>query len=289
MCARACIGWRCRCTGDSLLSRAAHELSPRADELIHDVEQCLRREVPEPHPAPTGTRTCSSPRRSRPGRRWPATALALQRSLLPRSTPAQSAVEVACRYQPAATQLGVGGDWYDIIPLSGARVALVVGDVVGHGIHAAATMGRLRTAVRTLARHRPAARRTPHPPGRMVTEELSDTQRGEVHTGDVTPGWRTAKPQPAASGCAVSGRSPASPAGRGRGQGSARPPADGLAPTAFRRPRGLAQPVLGSTEVGQWLPGHLVGVVRRDAEHEQDHLGQVRGGLVPVEIGAGQP
>ncbi|MGW1887532.1 ATP-binding SpoIIE family protein phosphatase [Streptomyces sp. NPDC001970] len=80
-----------------------------------------------------------------------ATALALQRSLLPRSTPALSALEVACRYLPAAAQLGVGGDWYDVIPLSGARVALVVGDVVGHGIHAAATMGRLRTAVRTLA------------------------------------------------------------------------------------------------------------------------------------------
>ncbi|MHA5054899.1 ATP-binding SpoIIE family protein phosphatase [Streptomyces sp. SD15] len=80
-----------------------------------------------------------------------ATALTLQRSLLPRSTPALSAVEVACRYLPAAAQLGVGGDWYDVIPLSGARVALVVGDVVGHGIHAAATMGRLRTAVRTLA------------------------------------------------------------------------------------------------------------------------------------------
>ncbi|MFB7312625.1 SpoIIE family protein phosphatase [Streptomyces sp. NPDC056192] len=80
-----------------------------------------------------------------------ATALALQRSLLPRSTPAQSAVEVACRYLPAAAELGVGGDWYDVIQLSGARVALVVGDVVGHGIHAAATMGRLRTAVRTLA------------------------------------------------------------------------------------------------------------------------------------------
>ncbi|MFE2970511.1 PP2C family protein-serine/threonine phosphatase, partial [Streptomyces sp. NPDC059340] len=60
------------------------------------------------------------------------TALTLQRSLLPRSTPVQSAVEVACRYLPAATQLGVGGDWYDVLPLSGARVALVVGDVVGH-------------------------------------------------------------------------------------------------------------------------------------------------------------
>ncbi|MFG2786495.1 SpoIIE family protein phosphatase [Streptomyces sp. NPDC048419] len=73
------------------------------------------------------------------------TALALQRSLLPKGRPEQSAVEVACRYLPA--QAGVGGDWFDVIPLSGARVALVVGDVVGHGLHAAATMGRLRTAV----------------------------------------------------------------------------------------------------------------------------------------------
>ncbi|WP_128092417.1 PP2C family protein-serine/threonine phosphatase, partial [Streptomyces resistomycificus] len=80
-----------------------------------------------------------------------ATALALQRSLLPSRTPAQSAVEVAYRYLPAGDRVGVGGAWYDVIPLSGARVALVVGDVVGHGIHAAATMGRLRTAVRTLA------------------------------------------------------------------------------------------------------------------------------------------
>ncbi len=52
---------------------------------------------------------------------------------------------MAYRYLPA--QAGVGGDWFDVIPLSGARVALVVGDVVGHGLHAAATMGRLRTAV----------------------------------------------------------------------------------------------------------------------------------------------
>ncbi|MFE1326592.1 SpoIIE family protein phosphatase [Streptomyces sp. NPDC058735] len=72
-------------------------------------------------------------------------ALALQRSLLPRGLPAQHAVEAAHRYLPARS--GVGGDWFDVIPLSGARVALVVGDVVGHGLHAAATMGRLRTAV----------------------------------------------------------------------------------------------------------------------------------------------
>ncbi|MFF8844172.1 SpoIIE family protein phosphatase [Streptomyces sp. NPDC015127] len=69
----------------------------------------------------------------------------LQRSLLPHVLPSQSAVDIAYRYLPA--QARVGGDWFDVIPLPGARVALVVGDVVGHGLHAAATMGRLRTAV----------------------------------------------------------------------------------------------------------------------------------------------
>ncbi|MCX5059558.1 SpoIIE family protein phosphatase [Streptomyces sp. NBC_00452] len=79
------------------------------------------------------------------------TAFTLQSSLLPRAVPDQSAVEVALRYLPASAAPGLGGDWFDVIPLSGARVALVVGDVVGRGIHAAATMGRLRTAVHTLA------------------------------------------------------------------------------------------------------------------------------------------
>lgn len=74
-----------------------------------------------------------------------AMAVTLQHSLLPRTLPAQNALEVAHRYLPA--QAGVGGDWFDVIPLPGARVALVVGDVVGHGLHAAATMGRLRTAI----------------------------------------------------------------------------------------------------------------------------------------------
>jgi serine phosphatase RsbU (regulator of sigma subunit)/anti-sigma regulatory factor (Ser/Thr protein kinase) len=78
-----------------------------------------------------------------------AMAVALQHSLLPRALPEQSALDVAYRYLPA--QSGVGGDWFDVIPLSGTRVALVVGDVVGHGLHAAATMGRLRTAVHNFA------------------------------------------------------------------------------------------------------------------------------------------
>lgn len=80
-----------------------------------------------------------------------STALTLQRSLLPHHVADESAVETASRYLPSGSRAGVGGDWFDVIPLSGARVALVVGDVIGHGLHAAATMGRLRTAVRTLA------------------------------------------------------------------------------------------------------------------------------------------
>ncbi|MGW5327371.1 SpoIIE family protein phosphatase [Streptomyces sp. NPDC004014] len=78
-----------------------------------------------------------------------AMAVTLQRSLLPRGQPEQDALEVAWRYLPA--EGGVGGDWFDVIPLPGARVALVMGDVVGRGLHAAATMGRLRTAVHNFA------------------------------------------------------------------------------------------------------------------------------------------
>ncbi|MEE1767960.1 SpoIIE family protein phosphatase [Streptomyces sp. JV185] len=83
-----------------------------------------------------------------------ALAVTLQRSLLPRALPEQNALEVAHRYLPAYE--GVGGDWFDVIPLSGARVALVVGDVVGHGLHAAATMGRLRTSVHNFSSLDPA-------------------------------------------------------------------------------------------------------------------------------------
>ncbi|MFD5911195.1 SpoIIE family protein phosphatase [Streptomyces massasporeus] len=74
-----------------------------------------------------------------------ALAVTLQQSLLPQAVPEQNALEIAYRYLPA--QAGVGGDWFDVIPMPGSRVALAVGDVVGHGLHAAATMGRLRTAV----------------------------------------------------------------------------------------------------------------------------------------------
>jgi serine phosphatase RsbU (regulator of sigma subunit) len=80
-----------------------------------------------------------------------ATALALQRSLLPTGLSAPPSVEVKHRYLPANQLIEVGGDWYESIALPGARVALVVGDVAGHGVRAAVTMGRLRTAIQTLA------------------------------------------------------------------------------------------------------------------------------------------
>ncbi|MGY5100223.1 SpoIIE family protein phosphatase [Streptomyces sp. 900105245] len=79
-------------------------------------------------------------------------ALKLQRNLLPRWLPPHVAVDSASRYLPADSGSGVGGDWYDVIPLSGTRVGLVVGDVLGHGLRAAATMGRMRTGVQVLAR-----------------------------------------------------------------------------------------------------------------------------------------
>ncbi len=79
-----------------------------------------------------------------------ATALTLQRSMLPTGLSAPSSVEVRHRYLPGSKLIEVGGDWYESIALPGGRVALVVGDVAGHGVRAAVTMGRLRTAIKTL-------------------------------------------------------------------------------------------------------------------------------------------
>ncbi|WP_253194662.1 SpoIIE family protein phosphatase [Streptomyces sp. MP131-18] len=78
-------------------------------------------------------------------------ALMLQRSLLPQSLPTLPGIDVSHRYVPSRSGAEIGGDWFDVIPLAGGRIAFVIGDVTGHGLRAAATMGQLRTAVRTLA------------------------------------------------------------------------------------------------------------------------------------------
>ena len=75
----------------------------------------------------------------------------LQRTMLPDSLPQPTGVKLASRYLPAAETARVGGDWYDAIPLPGSRVALVVGDVMGHSMTSAAIMGQLRTTAQTLA------------------------------------------------------------------------------------------------------------------------------------------
>jgi len=99
-----------------------------------------------------------------------ATALTLQRSLLPAGLSAPSCVEVHHRYLPASKLVEVGGDWYEAMALPGGRAVLAVGDVAGHGVRAAVTMGRLRTAIHTLAR-------LELPPGEML--EHLDELMGE--------------------------------------------------------------------------------------------------------------
>jgi hypothetical protein len=177
------------------------------------------------------------------GRRYSrerATALTLQRSLLPTGLSAPSCVEVHHRYLPASKLVEVGGDWYEAIALPGGRAALAVGDVAGHGVQAAVTMGRLRTAIHTLAK-------LELPPGEML--EHLDELMGELGVREPT---RSGTPA-AASGCAWSWRTVCSARcviilprcrgcvrrGRKKGPGwgcwwSARSPAAG-APAARRR------------------------------------------------------
>ncbi|WJV47781.1 ATP-binding SpoIIE family protein phosphatase [Streptomyces flavofungini] len=80
------------------------------------------------------------------------TAVTLQRSLLPQELEQPDDLRIAATYQPGGTDAAVGGDWYDVITLGGGRTALVIGDVMGRGVRAAAVMGQLRTAVRAYAR-----------------------------------------------------------------------------------------------------------------------------------------
>ncbi len=75
----------------------------------------------------------------------------LQRSMLPEHLPQQHGVRLAHRYLPGESESQVGGDWYDAVPLPGNRVALIVGDVMGHSLTSAAVMGQLRTSAQTLA------------------------------------------------------------------------------------------------------------------------------------------
>jgi serine phosphatase RsbU (regulator of sigma subunit)/anti-sigma regulatory factor (Ser/Thr protein kinase) len=85
-------------------------------------------------------------------RRLRDVALTLQRSLLPVGQPELDELEIAARYVAGVEGTEVGGDWYDVVPLGAGRTGLVIGDVMGRGVKAAAVMGQLRSAVRAYAR-----------------------------------------------------------------------------------------------------------------------------------------
>jgi serine phosphatase RsbU (regulator of sigma subunit)/anti-sigma regulatory factor (Ser/Thr protein kinase) len=78
-------------------------------------------------------------------------AESLQRSLLPERLPEVEGIEIAARYVPGTAGVAVGGDWYDVVELADGSIGIAVGDVVGHGVRAAATMGRLRNVLRAYA------------------------------------------------------------------------------------------------------------------------------------------
>ncbi|WP_431962918.1 SpoIIE family protein phosphatase [Actinacidiphila sp. bgisy160] len=110
-----------------------------------------------------------------------ATALALRRNLLPRRLPAVATVEAASRHLSRGGRAEPGGTWFDVIPLSGARTALVIGEAGGHGLQSAVSMGRLRTAVRTLAD-------LDMTPEELLTHLSDQVTRFHEEQGGLTPG-----------------------------------------------------------------------------------------------------
>lgn len=131
------LGGRRRVIGVAVLVRGPDRPPFRADDLL--VASQL------------ATHTALRVDRVEASGREAALAAAMQRTMLPVSLPELSGVRLASRYLPAAETPQVGGDWYDAMPLPGNRVALVIGDVMGHSMTSAAIMGQLRTTVETLA------------------------------------------------------------------------------------------------------------------------------------------
>ncbi|RKN39436.1 ATP-binding SpoIIE family protein phosphatase [Streptomyces hoynatensis] len=107
-----------------------------------------------------------------------AAAVTLQRTLLPQELEQPDDLRVAATYQPGGTDAAVGGDWYDVITLGAGRTAVVIGDVMGRGVLAAAVMGQLRTAVRAYAR----LDLPPHEVLQLLDGLASDIDPGQIAT-----------------------------------------------------------------------------------------------------------
>jgi PAS domain S-box-containing protein len=100
----------------------------------------------------------------------------LQRSLLPERLPQMPGLSVAARYLPAATEAEVGGDWYDVLPIPGGGIGLVMGDVAGKGLAAASMVGRLRSALRAYALEGHAPARVVGQLNRLIWAEADESQ-----------------------------------------------------------------------------------------------------------------
>jgi len=112
----------------------------------------------------------------------------LQRSLLPERLPQLPGLSVAARYQPAAAEAEVGGDWYDVLPIPGGGVGLVMGDVAGKGLAAASMVGRLRSALRAYALEGHAPARVLERLNRLIWTEAEDSQMATLLYVTVDPG-----------------------------------------------------------------------------------------------------
>jgi anti-sigma regulatory factor (Ser/Thr protein kinase) len=124
----------------------------------------------------------------------------MQRSVLPERLPEISGVTLAARYLPGTIGVDVGGDWYDVIQLEGGRIGLVVGDVVGKGVQAAAMMGQLRNALRAFAFE--------HDEPREVVSRLDRLVEGTIESAFATLAYLVVDPDDRSVSYVVAGHPP---------------------------------------------------------------------------------
>nr|PPQ60247.1 protein phosphatase [Streptomyces sp. QL37] len=213
-------------------------------------------------------------------------AEALQRSLLPQPVLAVTAADTAGFYVPGRTAAGTGGSWFDVITLSSTQVAFVVGTVVGHGLNAAAAMGRLQTAVRTLADLDPA-------PDELLTHlddlvvRLADQQLPEAEDGSVRGATCLyAVYDPVGGRCSMASAGHPAPLLAPEGGGPAGtvklPP--GAALGLGGAPFDLVELDIAPGDVLAFLAGSLAQDAARDAVAERLGSGAAPGGQPPLPV-----
>lgn len=195
----------------------------------------------------------------------------LQQELLPDEVLRAPGVEVAARYAAASGVLEVGGDWYDTLALRDGCLALAVGDVVGHGLEAAASMGRLRTALAALAPHATG-------PGQMLTW-LDAYATGVNGTRFATACCASLDPATGVLRYASAGHPPmlaVTPSGTATWLG------EGRSPAFFGAPAGTRPEASVALEAGTLLMLYSDGLVERRRELLDDGLARLRDVVIPL-------